>query len=87
LRPRGLLAIEVLSLPIDEVKQSLSKAANGYDEKPCDGCIFNGHVHGTPDGAAVSLRCVLGKFCNPKPIACRTQALQHLALLVARLGG
>ena len=52
-----------------------------------DGGVLAGRVHRPPDGAAVSLRHAVGEFRNPKRIPRRTKAAQHVAMLVARLGG
>jgi hypothetical protein len=54
---------------------------------PADGGVLAGRVHRTPDGAAVALGHAVGKLRNPKRIPRRSKASQHVAVLVARLGG
>ena len=54
---------------------------------PADGGVLAGHVHRAPDGAAVPFRHAVGKLRNPKRIPRRSKAAEHVAVLVARLGG
>jgi len=51
------------------------------------GSVFAGGVRRTPDGAAVALGHAVGELRHPKRIPRRTKASQHVAMLVARLGG
>ena len=53
---------------------------------PADGGVLTGRVHGTPDGATVSLSHTVRDFCNPQRIPRRAKAAQHIPMLAARFG-
>ncbi|MCA3310759.1 MAG: hypothetical protein ING03_15105 [Roseomonas sp.] len=48
---------------------------------------FPWRVHCAPDGTAVALGHAVREFSKPKRIPSRSKAAQHVAVLVACLGG